>query len=269
MSPGASGWAPSPLTAGKGSGVRPGAVPCAVMAGPGDHYFSAAPRAASKPRCVALRLGDVDGDITLGTDTGVFSATGIDLGTRFLLDDGARPDPGPATLVDVGCGYGPIAVALARRAPAATVWAVDVNERALELTRTNASAAGVGDRVRVATPDEVPGDLVVEGIWSNPPVRVGKAALHALLLEWLPRLAPGGTAHLVVARNLGADSLHRWLTDRGHRVVRRGSRRGYRLLDVSPPTDATRSADAGPSSHLTAATGADPTTSGDDPSGGG
>jgi 16S rRNA G1207 methylase RsmC len=225
------------------------------MAGPGDHYFSATPGAASKPRRVALRLGGVEGDITLGTDAGVFSATGIDLGTQFLLDGGARPGPDPATLVDVGCGYGPIAIALARRAPAATVWAVDVNERALELTRTNAAAAGVGDRVRVATPAEAPGDLVVDGIWSNPPVRVGKAALHGLLLEWLPRLAPEGAAHLVVARNLGADSLHRWLAERGHPVSRRGSRCGYRLLDVGPSTDVTSSTDA------------DPTTGGDDPTG--
>lgn len=180
-------------------------------------------------------LDDLDRLVTLRTDAGVFAAGGIDPGTRLLLDTGATPPPGGTTLVDVGCGYGPIAVALALRAPDATVWAVDVNVRALELTRRNAEAAGVGDRVRVVAPDDVPVGLVVDAIWSNPPVRVGKASLHALLETWLGRLTPDGAAHLVVARNLGADSLARWLADQGHEVTRRASRRGYRLLDVTPP----------------------------------
>lgn len=206
-----------------------------MAASPGDHYFSDAPRAASRPRRVRLRLPDVGLDLDLRTDAGVFSATAVDPGTRFLLDDGARPDAEARILADVGCGYGPIALALARRAPEATVWAVDVNPRAIDLTRANAEAAGVADQVQVAAPDEVPGDLVVDSFWANPPVRVGKAALHDLLQLWLGRLALGGSGHLVVARNLGADSLARWLADEGHTVTRRGSRRGYRLLDVTPP----------------------------------
>lgn len=202
--------------------------------GPGDHYFSAQPAARSKPGRVRLELSEADHAHVLRTDAGVFSAGSVDPGTRFLLDDGARPGPSDRTLLDLGCGYGPIAVALALRAPEAVVWAVDVNERALELTRINAEALGVGDRVRVATPDAVPDDVVFDGIWSNPPIRVGKAVLHELLETWLARRGPDGAAHLVVARNLGADSLHRWLAERGHTVVRRGSRRGYRLLDVTP-----------------------------------
>ncbi len=200
-----------------------------------DHYFAARPRAASRPARVVLDLDGVDTEVTLRTDAGTFSPGAVDPGTRFLLDDGARPGPGAATLVDVGCGYGPIAVALALWAPEATVWAVDVNERAVALTRANADAAGVGTRVRTATPDDVPDDLVVDGIWSNPPIRVGKAALHDLLTDWLARRSPAAEAHLVVARNLGADSLARWLGEQGHAVARRGSRRGYRLLDVAPP----------------------------------
>lgn len=203
--------------------------------GPGDHYFSARPSARSKPGRVRLELPEADHAHVLRTDAGVFSAGSVDPGTRVLLEDGARPDPADRVLLDLGCGYGPIAVALALRAPDAVVWAVDVNERALELAAANAEALGVGDRVRVATPDAVPAELAFDGIWSNPPIRVGKAALHDLLETWLARLAPGAAAHLVVARNLGADSLHRWLADRGHTVERRGSRRGYRLLDVGSP----------------------------------
>lgn len=205
------------------------------MTSGGDHYFSAQPRVRSTPGHVRLALDGVERELDLRTDAGTFSTSGIDPGTRFLLDDGARPGPGPATLVDLGCGYGPIALALALWAPEATVWAVDVNERALDLTRTNADAAGVGDRVHVVTPDHVPVDLVADGLWSNPPIRIGKTALHDVLTTWLGRLAPGAQAHLVVGRNLGADSLARWLADRGHPTSRRGSRRGYRLLDVAGP----------------------------------
>ncbi len=209
---------------------------------PTDHYFSARPSVRSRPGRVTLHLADLADpgpDLRLRTDAAVFSGRSVDPGTAFLLTDGARPPtdpPGgdrPLTLVDVGCGYGPIAVTLALRSPAATVWAVDVNERALELCRANAEDVGAGDRIRTATPDQVPTDLIVDGIWSNPPIRIGKPALHALLEVWLARLAPTGTAHLVVARNLGADSLARWLADQGHAVTRRASRRGYRLLDVT------------------------------------
>lgn len=198
-----------------------------------DHYFAARPTSPSRPGTVRLHLDDLGDPLALATDSGVFAARAVDAGTALLLDVGARPPTDARVLADVGCGYGAIAVTLARRAPRAQVWAVDVNERALELTAANAAAAGVGDRVRTATPDDLPADLVVDALWSNPPIRVGKAALHDLLTGWIARLRPDGTAHLVVARNLGADSLHRWLEGRGHSVVRRASRRGYRLLDVT------------------------------------
>jgi 16S rRNA G1207 methylase RsmC len=208
-----------------------------------DHYFATTPTARSRPGRVRLSLPDLPDpgpDLVLHTDAAVFSGRAVDPGTLFLLTDGARPPAGrradgsPPTLVDVGCGYGPVAIALALRAPEAEVWAVDVNQRALELCRANAARLGVGDRVRTATPAEVPDDLVVDEIWSNPPIRIGKPALHTLLTGWLGRLAPtpDAAAHLVVARNLGADSLARWLADQGHAVTRRASRRGYRLLDV-------------------------------------
>jgi 16S rRNA (guanine1207-N2)-methyltransferase len=196
--------------------------------GRSSHYFSPSPDAASRPSAVRLDLPDLS--LTLRTDRGVFSAARIDPGTKFLLTEAPAP-PARGHLADVGCGYGPIALTLAARSPGATVWAVDVNERALELTRVNAAAAGLGN-VRVATPDEVPGDVPLATLWSNPPVRVGKAALHELLERWLGRLETDGTALLVVQKNLGADSLHRWLEARDWSVTRRGSRIGYRLLEV-------------------------------------
>ena len=192
------------------------------------HYFAESPDTPSRPSTVRLDLPDVS--LRLRTDRGVFSGARIDPGTKVLLTS-VTPPPETGDLVDLGCGYGPIALTLAARAPGATVWAVDVNDRARELTRTNAEVAGLAN-VRVARPEDVPGELAVAALWSNPPVRVGKAALHELLTTWLDRLAPGAAASLVVQKHLGADSLARWLGERGWAVERRASRLGYRVIEV-------------------------------------
>lgn len=194
------------------------------------HYFTPTPGAPSRPATVRLDLPDAS--FVLATDRGVFSTGRIDPGTKVLLL-AAPPPPAAGDLLDLGCGYGPIALALAHRAPGATVWAVDVNERARDLTRANAEAAGLAN-VRVAAPDDVPAGTRFAAIWSNPPVRIGKAALHDLLDRWLGRLAGDGYALLVVHKHLGADSLHRWLAERGRVVERRASRLGYRVLEVRP-----------------------------------
>jgi 16S rRNA (guanine1207-N2)-methyltransferase len=196
--------------------------------GRAQHYFSTSPGARSRPTTVRLDLPDVS--FTLQADRGVFSSGHVDPGTKVLLLE-APPPPPAGDLLDLGCGYGPIALTLAARSPGATVWAVDVNERALELTRANAEAAGLAN-VRVAAPDDVPADLRFAAIWSNPPVRIGKAALHELLVRWLARLDEDGRALLVVQKHLGSDSLHRWLEGEGWQVERRTSRMAYRVLEV-------------------------------------
>lgn len=198
------------------------------MSIPKTHYFEARPEVASRPRTVHLQTGDVE--LALQADSGVFGARGVDLGTLVLLRE-APPPPPSGEILDLGCGYGPIAITVARRAPEAHVWAVDVNERAVELARTNAETAGVRN-VTAVKPEDVPAGVRFDAIYSNPPVRVGKGPLHALLLEWLPRLRAGGAAYLVVQRNLGADSLVAWLAGQGFPVERLKSKKGYRILEV-------------------------------------
>lgn len=198
--------------------------------GEAGQYFEAEPTTRSKPSSVRLDLPDRS--LVLATDRGVFSAERVDAGTKYLLLE-SRPPPSSGTFVDLGCGYGPIACTLAGRAPGATVWAVDVNRRARELCRQNAAGAGLTN-VRVVAPEEVPEDLVVDLLWSNPPIRIGKTALHALLTSWLARLSPQGTVVLVVQKHLGADSLRTWLEREGWGATRLGSRAGYRLLEVQP-----------------------------------
>jgi 16S rRNA G1207 methylase RsmC len=201
------------------------------MTGQKSHYFDAAPAIASKPRIVHLHVGELA--LELQADRGVFGSRGVDLGTRVLLNEAPAPPP-EGNILDLGSGYGPIAIALARQAPRARIWAVDVNERAIELTKTNAAAAAVPN-VTACSPDEVPDEVRFVAIYSNPPVRVGKAALHELLERWLGRLAVGGRAYLVVQRNLGADSLATWLTAQGFQVQRLKSKKGYRILQLESP----------------------------------
>ncbi|MEU9507522.1 methyltransferase [Micromonospora sp. NPDC048170] len=198
----------------------------------GDHYFTAEPSTAANPREVEFSVAGRD--YALASSAGVFSAARLDPGTAVLLRKADLPAAGTTgALLDVGCGFGPITCVLATSAPSATVWAVDVNARARELTEANAARVGAADRVRVAAPDDVPADLTFAQIWSNPPIRVGKDELHQLLLRWLPRLAPDGVAWLVAARYLGGDSLHRWLAEQGWQVGRTASQKGYRVLRVT------------------------------------
>lgn len=198
-----------------------------------SHYFHTPDSTGDdRPRrTVRARIWDVDYEFV--TAPGVFSVDGLDLGTVVLLRECWPPDEA-TRLLDLGCGWGPIAVALAAECPSATVDAVDTNELALALTAENAQRVGVADRVRPLLPDDADPDVQYDEIWSNPPIRIGKEALHELLLTWLPRLAPGGVARLVVGRNLGADSLQKWLIGEGYSCVRIASAKGFRVFEVSP-----------------------------------
>jgi 16S rRNA (guanine1207-N2)-methyltransferase len=197
-----------------------------------EHYFSEKPAVASAPRTVKLTAGDIS--LELATDAGMFSPDHIDPGTRILLDNAPEPSV-RGDLLDLGCGYGPIAITVAHWRKRARVWAVDVNERALELARRNAEAAGRGN-VHVCRPEEVPEDVRFAAIYSNPPIKVGKSILHEMLMHWTARLLPGGSAYLVVQKHLGSDSLARWLNEQGFPTTRLTSERGYRVLTVQPPT---------------------------------
>ena len=195
-------------------------------------YFDPNPTAPSRRQEVELELRDLGRTVRLTTDRAVFGAARVDTGTRLLLDHGPRL-PATGHLLDVGCGYGPIAVALALRSPGATVWAVDVNERAVALCAENAAALGLpSGRLRACTPDQVPAGLRFAAVWSNPPIRIGGPALHELLLNWLNRIDDGGRAALVVQKHLGADSLAAWLATQGFTVCRLRAKQGYRILGV-------------------------------------
>jgi 16S rRNA G1207 methylase RsmC len=196
-----------------------------------DHYFSATPASAENLRRIRVTLAGRELEVT--TAGGVFSPEHVDSGTGVLLANTPPPPPG-GHLLDLGCGWGPIALSLALASPRATVWAVDVNERALDLVRRNAADLGL-DNVNAVLPDDVPEDVTFRTIRSNPPIRVGKNELHGRLERWIPRLDERSDAWLVVQRNLGSDSLQRWLAatfDHGYSVTRAATGRGFRVLKV-------------------------------------
>jgi 16S rRNA G1207 methylase RsmC len=169
-------------------------------------------------------------DLALTSGSGVFAQGRLDVGTAVLFRE--TEPPTARRYLDLGCGYGVIGLALAVSVPDATVRAVDVNKRAVLLAGENAAALAVADRFRACTPEEVPPVETYDEIWSNPPIRIGKEALHRLLLTWLPRLAPGGRAVMVVGKNLGADSLQRWLGEQGYPTERLASAKGFRVLET-------------------------------------
>lgn len=194
-----------------------------------EHYFSSSPGSELKLRTIHAKIAGFDRELV--TANGVFSPDRIDTGTQVLLGSVPAPPPG-GNLLDLGCGWGPIALTLALESPHATVWAVDVNQRALDLVRANAEKMSIPN-LNAVLPEDVPADIRFRTIWSNPPIRVGKNELHSLLGRWLPRLALDSDAWLVVQRNLGSDSLHRWLQATFPdelTVVRAATNKGYRVL---------------------------------------
>lgn len=198
---------------------------------PSDHYFSASPSSPEQLRRVRVTLAGQEREVM--TAAGVFSPDRVDVGTAVLLSH-TPPPPSGGHFLDLGCGWGPISLSLAAEAPRATVWAVDVNERALDLVRRNAQDWGLTN-INAVRPEDVPDDVSFRTIRSNPPIRVGKNELHGMLEHWIPRLDERSDAWLVVQRNLGSDSLQRWLAatfPHGFSVHRAATGRGYRVLKV-------------------------------------
>jgi 16S rRNA (guanine1207-N2)-methyltransferase len=198
-----------------------------------EHYFTADPAAPFQREAFSCTVWGHELRLTSGA--GVFSKGHLDHATAVLFRETEPPAQGQ--FLDLGCGYGVIGLAIARAVPLATVTAVDVNERAVLLANENARALEVEGRYVACTPDQVPSDATYDEIWSNPPIRIGKQALHDLLLAWLPRLRPDGRLVMVVGKNLGADSLQRWLIDQGWPTSRLASAKGFRVLETRRRTD--------------------------------
>jgi 16S rRNA (guanine1207-N2)-methyltransferase len=198
-----------------------------------EHYFSADPSAPSKTSEVFFKVGDKE--FNLQAASGTFSATKLDPGTRVLLQHhDLFPDTGD--VLDLGCGWGAISISIATFSPETTLWGLDVNQRSLNLTQANAKRLHLGN-VKAVLANEIPSHQKFDAIWSNPPIRVGKAVLHDLLLTWIPRLNRGGVGMFVVAKQLGADSLQAWMQEQfpEFEISRLSTDKGFRVIRVISP----------------------------------
>lgn len=200
-----------------------------------EHYFSQTPSGTERRRHIAVQIAG--NDVNVVTAGNIFSPDGLDRGTEVLLQTVPAP-PEHGSFLDIGSGWGPIALTLGTLAPDAEITAVEVNERAAALTATNAQYLRLSN-IAVKHPDEVSSAARFDLIWSNPPIRIGKQALHAILSRWLPTLNPGGAAWLVVAKKLGADSLLPWINTMleqkwpGEFAVRRAAtNKGFRVIHI-------------------------------------
>jgi 16S rRNA G1207 methylase RsmC len=198
---------------------------------PQQHYFSEQPQTETTTHPVEFELEGRTFNLTAAS--GTFSSTRLDAGTRILLKESSF-FPSEGTILDIGCGWGPISIAIAALRPATNVIGLDVNARSLELAASNASQLGLKN-FKAVRADAIAQDLLFDGIWSNPPIRVGKAVLHELMETWIPRLKPGASAMLVVQKQLGAESFQKWLGDsfKGFNVSRHSIDKGYRVIRVT------------------------------------
>jgi 16S rRNA (guanine1207-N2)-methyltransferase len=169
-----------------------------------DHYYSRKPNADSNPKYWDFTLNN--SRFRFKTDNGVFSKNEVDFGSRLLIETFTLPEvDGP--LLDVGCGYGPVGLALAKQNPNFTVHMVDINERALELSRDNAKANGV-ENVLIYESDKLEGvkETNFSAILTNPPIRAGKKTVHDIFAQSKDKLASGGELWIVIQKKQGAPS---------------------------------------------------------------
>lgn len=180
----------------------------------------------------AVKLSLPDIDLELQSEAGLFSHRSIDTGTYVLLRYGPAP-PESGDLLDLGCGYGAIALVLGTRSAGARVWGIDVDARAVDIAQENVVRTGLTNVV-ICMPRAVPSDVRFSAIYSNPPTRIGKTAFRSLLSHWLGKLSPTGSAYLVIKKEAGADAVAQWLSDNGYRADRLAAKQGYRLVHVRP-----------------------------------
>ncbi|MEW6725289.1 MAG: methyltransferase [Bacillota bacterium] len=197
-----------------------------------EQYFTTRPSSREE---VAEFSEEIRGiRLTLLTGGGVFSRNRIDFGTRLLLEYLELPETGP--FLDLGCGYGPIAITVARLRPGVRVIGVEVNQRAAQLAMENAvrnQAANV--EIRTGSGFAPVAGEQFSAIITNPPFRAGKALVHAWLEQAADHLAPEAALWVVVGNKQGAESLTGRMKQLYHEVGVVKCKGGFRVLRARRP----------------------------------
>ena len=189
-----------------------------------EMYYTREPASESRPvSCAFEYRGHA---LRFTTDAGVFSRGELDPGSRLLLD--ALPVL-RGDVLDLGCGWGPVGIAVAAANPEARVTLVDVNLRALRLSEENARQ----NQVRV-TCLESDGFGALSGsfdaVITNPPIRAGKQVIYGMFADARKHLRPGGSLYLVIRKQQGAESCLRYLQTLFPRVEKLRRSAGYWVL---------------------------------------
>ena len=199
-----------------------------------DQYYTADPTSESKPvPCAFPYRGD---GLNFMTDAGVFSKGELDVGSRLLLD--ALPALS-GDVLDIGCGWGAIGVAIAKANKAARVTMVDVNRRALSLCRQNCTRNGV-------TAEVIESDGMAEvlgrkfnAIVTNPPIRAGKQVIYKMFADAAVSLKKGGALYLVIRKQQGAESCVKYLKTLFNEVEKLDKSAGFWVLKAYEPKNNT------------------------------
>jgi 16S rRNA (guanine1207-N2)-methyltransferase len=196
-----------------------------------EHYFSANPHVKSEVRQIKANLLGMP--FTFKTDAGVFSKKGIDFGSRLLIET-VKVEPGSHVL-DLGCGYGAIGIAVAKATPRANVVMVDVNERAVELAKENARVNQVEANTDLFVSDGFSAikQIQFDHILFNPPIRAGKATIYRLFAEAKAQLAKNGSLWIVIRKQQGAASAKKELETHFADVQVVAQKKGYCIICAS------------------------------------
>ena len=195
-----------------------------------DHYYTRTPGGAHDRR---LHESELKGArFRFVTDRGVFSKTGVDFGSRLLIE--TMEFKADARVLDVGCGYGPIGLSAARMTPAGEVTMIDINARAIELARENAQLNGITN-ARILQSDlyESVRDERFDVILTNPPIRAGKETVHRIYEEGAALLTSGGAMWVVIQKKQGAPSTLAKLELLFDNVKEIAKDKGYRIFKAT------------------------------------
>jgi len=192
-----------------------------------EHYYTQKPGVASDRQAVEETLrGRM---LKFVTDAGVFSKRGIDFGSRLLIETmELAPN---AHVLDVGCGYGPIGLSAALLCPGGKVTMVDINERAIVLSRENAAVNGIAN-VEVLQSDALAAvkGRTFDAVLTNPPIRAGKETVHRIFAEAFDVLRPGGALWVVIQKKQGSPSAFAKLEELFGEAEEVTKDKGYRIL---------------------------------------